>query len=565
VATESETAVKDLVNRMTLEQKIGQCLVIGFTGSIITPEILRRIRRINPAGIRAGLTFRAKTALHDPYATSDVFAHRVLRDPVKTVKDIIPGHLPPHCTNEEYCTFLNTMKKELLKNGLGIPLHITMDMEGDCSCDYTRGGIKNFPMPMGHTVTGDPRMAYDVAWATGRQLKALGVNWMHSPVLDTNSEPNNPEIGTRSYGETPEQVIEFGTEGFKGWKDAGMITTGKHFPGRGPDVSDAHRSLPVIDIPKEDMDEHLKPFKAMVDAGIPCIMTAHTLYPSLDPENCATLSYKILTKLLKETWGFRGCITTDDITMGGIVEKYEVYEACIAAIIAGCDLVLLRDESPLIDEVFEKMVEATKAGKLTEDRLNDAVARTLTVKYDYHLFENGNIVDPAKAGDGINDPQVAQIARASADKAIKIIRDEQDILPLRKDANILLIDQRCPLHVMTDSQRCHPGILWEHMFAYSENVGQVETEMTATEDDARRVLRRYEEADVIVMTHWYDRREDHTSEFHNKIVAMKKPVVIVTNSPYPFTVSDSYKTVVCTYGVAPESTEAAARILFEGK
>ena len=556
--------IEALIEKMTVEQKVGQCFVIGFCGTVITPTILERIRKIKPAGIRAGLTFRAKTALHDPYATSDVFAHRVLRDPTGSVKDIIPGFLPPHCTNEEYCQFLNTMKEEALKDGLGIPLHVTMDMEGDVSCDYFRGGIFNFPFPMGTTASGDPQMAYDCAWATGRQLNALGVNWLHSPVLDTNTEPMNPEIGTRSYGEDAETVIKFGTKGFEGFKAAGIITTGKHFPGRGESVTDAHRGLPVIDIPRDQMEEHLRPFKAMVDAGIPCIMTAHTVYPCLDPDNAATLSKKILTDLLKEEWGFKGCVTTDDITMGGIVEKYEVYEACIESLKAGCDLILLRDEAPLIDEVYEKTVEAVKNGDLSIERLNDAVRRSLTVKYEYGLFENGNLRDVAQAGSGINDPKVAQIARASADGALKVLKNEAGVLPISRDKKVLVVDQRCPLHVRHDTTRCHPGIFWEEFFKYTDSPGQVEVQMTPTDYDMKRVMKRIDEADVIVTTNYFDRRAHAEGAFVQDIIkaAGDKPVIVVTNSPYPFTVAENYETVVCTYGVAPESLQAAVRTIY---
>jgi len=562
--TTDEDLIDNLLNTMTLEQKVGQCFVIGFCGTVVTPAILERIRNIQPAGIRAGLTFRAKTALHDPYATSEVFAHRVLREPTGSVKDIIPGILPPHCTNEEYCEFLNTLKEEALKNGLGIPLHITMDMEGDVSCDYHRGGIFNFPFPMGASAARDPSMARDMAWATGRQLHALGVNWLHSPVLDTNTEPMNPEIGARSYGEDPETVIEYGTQGYEGFKDAGIITTGKHFPGRGESVTDAHRGLPVIDLSREEMEEHLRPFKALVDAGLPCMMTAHTVYPCLDPDQPATLSKPILTDLLKGEWGFEGCITTDDITMGGIVEKYEVYEACITALNAGCDLILLRDEAPLIDEVFEKTVEAVRAGQLSEERLNDAVRRSLRVKHTYGLFENGNLRQVDKAGEGIRDPAVARIARESAEKALTVIRDEAGVLPLKREQKVLVIDQRCPLHVRTDSQKCHAGIFWEAFFPYTDSPAQVEVEMSPTDDDMSRVMKRLEEADVIVTTNYFDRRAHAEGTFiHQILEATDKPVVVVTNSPYPFTVSPDFNTVLCTYGVSPESLQAAVAKLYD--
>jgi beta-N-acetylhexosaminidase len=557
--------IQELISKMTIEQKVGQCLVIGFVGTIITPEILKRIRNYSPAGIRAGLTFRVKTAVHDPYAYNHDFLHRVLRNPKDTVKDYIPRKPVPNCTNTEYCEFLNTMKTEALKNGLGIPLHITMDMEGDISCDYFKGGIFNFPFPMGLTASGETESAYDAAWATASQVTPLGFNWIHSPVLDVNTEPMNPEIGTRSYGESADQIIPYALEALKGFKDGGLITTGKHFPGRGASATDAHSGLPVIDMDADQMQEHLNTFQALIDAGIPSIMTAHTIYPAFDSINPATLSKAILTDLLKGKMGFDGVITTDDITMGGIVERYEVHQACVESIKAGADLILIRDESPLIDEVFAGMVEAVQKGDLPDDRLNDAIRRTLSVKYDYGLFENGNIRDIDKAGDGINEPKVAVIAKETADKALKVVRDNNNILPLSKDKKVLLIEQRNPLHERTNSQKCHPGILWENMLKFSDNVGMVEVELAPTEYDLERITRRIDEAEIIITTNYFDRRKPGEDAFVKELHKHGKPVIVITNSPYPFTVSPEYQTVIVTYGSAPESMAAAARAVYEGK
>lgn len=560
---DKQVFIDKLISGMTVEQKVGQCLVIGFVGTIVTPEILNRIKKYYPAGIRAGLTFRVKTALHDPYATGGKCAHRVLRDPVRTVKDYIPGHPVPHCTNEEYCSFLNTLKQAALDNGLGIPLHITMDMEGDVSCDYTRGGIFNFPFPMGLTRTGDTRCAYDAAWATARQVTPLGFNWIHSPVLDTNTEPMNPEIGTRSYGESPDEVIPFALEALKGYREGGLIATGKHFPGRGPSNTDAHAGLPVIDLDPDEMDIHLRSFQALIDAGIPSIMTAHTVYPAFDATEPATMSKTILTDLLRDKMGFKGTVTTDDITMGGIVEKYEVYEACLRSINAGADLILIRDESPLIDEVFTGLVKAVERGELTENRLDEAIARTLSVKYDYGLFEGGNLREVSCASEGVRDPRVGEIAVETAERSLEVLRDEQGLLPVPADARVLLVEQRNVLHVRTNSQKCHPGILWEHMLEYSDGVAMVETEMAFTENDRERVRKRMDEVDMIVTTNYFDRRTAGDDDgFVQYLHGYGKPVIVVTNSPYPFTVSSEYGTVIVTYGVSPESMAAVAKTIF---
>ncbi|AQQ71050.1 Beta-hexosaminidase A precursor [Limihaloglobus sulfuriphilus] len=557
--------ISKLIAEMSIEQKVGQCFVIGFCGTIITPEILRRIRNYYPSGIRAGLTFRSKTARHDPYATSREFADRVLRSPVRSVKDYVEDNTVPHCTNEEYCRFLNTMKQEALDNGLGVPLHVTMDMEGGVSCDYTRGGIYNFPMPMGLAKSGDPQQAYNAAWATARQLRSIGVNWLHSPVLGVNTEPLNPEISDRAYGETAQEVIKFATAAFEGYRDGGLITSGKHYPGRGASKEDAHAGLPYINLDKGQMQEHLKPFQALVDAGIPSIMTAHTVYPAYDDKEPSTLSKPLLIDLLRNEMGFEGTVTTDDITMGGIVQKYEVYEACRRSIMAGSDLILLRDESPLIDEVIEKLVDSAYKGDLPEERLDEAIARTLSVKYDYGLFENGNLADETKADEGFLDPRVAQIAKETAEASLKLMRDENEILPLSPDTKVILVEQRNPLHVRINSQKCHPGIFWEIMCKHSENVGIVETEMCYTDDDKARIENRLDEADVLVVTNYFDRREHNDTDYIEELHKKGKPVIVVTNSHYPLTVSDKFKTVINTYGVAPESLEAAAELIYGKK
>ncbi len=556
--------IDSMISNMSIEEKIGQCLVIGFVGSMATPEIYRRIREYKPAGVRVGMTMRTKTAIHDPYATSAEHASRVIRQPHGMVKDFLRGIPAPHCTNGEWCEFLNSMKQEALKNPSGIPLHITVDMEGENSADYFHDGVHFFPSSMGVAQTGDPEMAEKVSWAVGRQLTPLGISWIHSPVLDVNTNPLNPEIGTRSYSGDFDEATTYALKALEGFRKAGIITTGKHFPGRGASTQDAHGELPVIDISEEELRKHLIPFKALIDAGLPCIMTAHTAYPALDPSGRpATLSKKILTDLLKDELGFKGTITTDDITMGGIVAEFEVADACLEALEAGADLILFRDESNLLDEVFPKLVEAVKSGRLPESRLDDAISRTLSVKLEYGLFNDGGIKDIAQASSGINDQEVIDIEKTIAEKTVSIMRDNDSLLPLDPNKNVLLIEQVPPIHKMVNSQKCHPGLLWENCFKYSDKIGMVETEMSFTEDDKQRVRARLDEADTIVVTNYYYRRGSDGREFVKELQKAGKKLIVIANSPYPNIADPDYGTVILTYGNGPESMKQIAKMLFE--
>ena len=555
--------VNGLIAKMTLEQKVGQCFVIGFVGTVITPEILRRIRDYCPSGIRAGLYWRVRTAYHDPNGTSEKYAYRILRTPTGTVKDYIADMPVPHCTNAEFCQFLNTLKRAALENEPKLPLHITFDMEGDISSDYYRGGTHYFPSYLGIAQSGDPQMAYDVTWAVARQMVPLGFGWTHSLVLDINSNPMNPEIGTRSFGANADRVIEYARQALKGYNDGGLISTGKHFPGRGESTSDAHAQLPVIDLSKEEMQEHLAPYRALIKEGLPVVMTAHTAYPGLDPSGLsATLSKAIVTDLLKNEMGFQGVVATDEMSMGGIIQKYELAEACVLALNAGIDLVLIRDEGPIIDEVFPSVVEAVRKGNLPLERIEDAVRRTLSIKYDYGFFEKDGLKNPGKAGEGINDEKVKTLARVSAKKALTLLRDEKGQLPLDKSVKVLLVEQINWLHEMTNSQRCHPSLLWEKLLDHSDNVGIVETRMVFTDEDRKRVMARYEQSDVIIITNYFNRGQSNGNDFVKEICLLSKPVIVVTNSPYPFTVQPEYETVIVTYGCSPESMEETAKMIF---
>ncbi len=552
------------LEKMSIQDKVGQCFVIGFTGSMITPAILERIATIRPAGVRMGMNFRIKSAYYDPYAVGEKYAHRALRSPTGTVKDFLKGLPPPYLTCAEYAEFLNRLKQAALANPAAIPLHVTYDMEGDISADFPRSPLRFFPSSKGLAQSGDPALADSVGWAVGAQMGALGCQWIHWPILDVNTDPLNPEIGTRSLGDNADTVIEYGMKIFEGLKRAGTIATAKHFPGRGHSIGDAHHGLPTVELDREALEEHIRPFRELIDAGVPSIMTAHTTYPALDPSgDPASLSKPIITDFLKGELGFAGAVTSDDITMGAILEKYEVHEAVIKAINAGTDLILLRDESKLVDEVYAKVVEAVESGHISEERLNDAAERVLKVKAEYGLFETGALVEAAEADQPARSPEVIEIARDAAERTTSVLRDEQGLLPLKPETRVLLVEQANTLHINVNSQECHPGLLWESMLEHSPNIPMVEVKMSYEEGDRERIANRLDEADVVVMTNIYYRRGANGHEFVKEFVrTCPKPVVIVTNTDLPLSLDDSFGTVVLSYGSSPESIHEIAAHLY---
>ena len=562
--------IDDLLDRMSVEQKVGQCLVLGFVGTIISPETIRKIRQYHPAGLAGGLKWRIRTAIHDPGGTNTEYAKtRMIRTLRGTNRDFLTNIPCPYFTNEEYCAVINRLKEVSIESSLGVPLYLSFDDEGDQSAEYYRDGYRFMPSYWGITgIGGDDaeRFAHDVPWAIARQSMPLGFDWIYSFCVDVNTNPMNPEIGTRSWSAEPDVVIDMARRALQAYKDAGMIVSAKHFPGRGASVSDSHRGLPIIDISRDELNEvHLAPYRELFPGGVPSVMTAHTLYPQVDPDYPATLSKTITTGILKEELGFEGVVLLDEITMGGIIERFDVPEACILALNAGGDQILFRDEGGVIDEAFAALVAAVRDGTIAPQRIDDAVRRTLSVKYDYGFFEGTRTVrDAGKASEGIRDPKVARISIEAGNRAIKVIRDAPGLLPLPADKFILLVEQVNPLHEFANTQQCHPSLLWDKCLEHSDNVGVVECTLHYVEEDRRRVRARRDQVDLFIVTNYYNRRVGFGNEFVKEIHSWQKPVVVVTNSPFPFTVQDDYPTVVINYSSSPESYAEVARILFEG-
>ena len=223
---------------------------------------------------------------------------------------------------------------------------------------------------------------------------------IHSPVLDVNMDPNNPEINIRAYGDDPEIVAEYALASIKGYMDGGLVPTAKHFPGRGDSDVDAHYAVPTVAGDWKRLEKiELYPYRVMIENGIPSIMFAHTTVPTIDPSmEISTVSKKIVTGLLREKLGFEGVISTDSITMGALMEKYGVGKSCALAIWAGCDLVLNKTEDEFRDQGFCELKRFVEDGKISEGQLNATVKRILTMKYNLGLFEKKGQVDAEQAG-----------------------------------------------------------------------------------------------------------------------------------------------------------------------
>jgi len=447
----------------------------------------------------------------------------------------------------------------------GIPLHMTIDFEGDFKNDYTAGGIRQFPPPMGMAAIGDVDLTYKIGLTIAKQLTAIGVTQMYSPVCDVNINPRNPEIGIRSFSDDPKICAEFAVALTKGFQDGGLAATAKHFPGRGDSATDAHDVLDVIRADKKRMNEvELVPFKAAIKAGVKAIMTGHSVYPAYDDKFPTTLSKNILTGLLRNEMGFDGVIVSDAIGMAAILKKWPLPKACTLAIKAGVDIILLKADDESRSQCFFGMKRAVETGELSEDRVNDAVRRLLNMKYDLGLFETAGKMDPEKTRAIVRSKEVIDFSWDVAKKALMIIRDDKKILPLKKDQKILVVEQSIPYEFLGKDSYSHPHVFCEAMTTHSTNLILDDTQFAATEEDIAEALELAKQADLVAITNYYARivKGGNNRELVKKLKEAGHTVVVVTNCPYIEGTTKEADAVVCNFSGSPDSIRISADLLF---
>ncbi len=561
--------IDDCLGAMTLEQKVGQLMVFGLCGPNITPDTIELVRTHHVGGIRISQGFRIITLLNDvkPGEEPDEMTMRSMHAPKGINRDPAFAKPAPVATASEYAAQLAKLRQVSLERELGIPIHYTIDQEGSGSDDML-GGTRLFPHPMGLAASGEPELAYRVAKAIGAQARSIGANMIHSPVLDVNTNPRNPEIGTRAYSDNAQTVTEYALQSLKGFQETGVIATGKHFPGRGESMADAHWGLPTVDLDYETLiEQHIAPYRTLIAAGLPAVMSAHSLYPALgETEKPSSMSRKIITDFLRGELGFEGVITTDNMMMGGILKQYEMSEAIVQTLIAGNDLVLCRDESPIRRKILDHVKQAVSDGRLPEAEVDQKVIRILGMRWDMGLAENGGQIEPAKADQVRQDSVTVKTAVEAAEKSVLLLRDNDGILPISPDKKVLLIEQVFPTQAASNNMYSHPGLLWEEMLELSSNVGTVEIQNIPTEMDLMRIRRRLEvdEFDMIVSTnYYYHKAAAAISDLVAELQQTGKPVAVVANTPYEFAAPPRFGTVVvCFNPGGREQMQAVARMLY---
>ena len=387
--------VKTKLDAMTVEQKVGQIMIGYFNGPVLSPELADKIQNMHMGGvILYGVTGNIEST----------------RQVVKLTGDI---------------------QKTAVDAG-EIPLFISIDQEGGRVTRITNG-MTVFPGNMSLGAAGDAKLASQAAAVMARELKILGINLNFAPDIDVNSNPDNPIIGTRSFGSSPAEVARLGIAVIDAYNEEGIISTAKHFPGHGDTSVDSHLGLPIVNRSLQQLNTvELAPFRA-VASKVPVIMTAHIVLPAIDSEHPATLSPKAL-EMLREDVGFEGLIITDSLGMGAIAKNWSLEEAAIQAFLAGADILLYGAdrESKVEDQVvvYEALVQAVNDGRISSARLDDSVRRILATKRQF-----GILTEPMPKSELYSElasPKSLAVAEQVALQSITLVKNENHLLPLAK-------------------------------------------------------------------------------------------------------------------------------------
>jgi beta-N-acetylhexosaminidase len=291
-------------------------------------------------------------------------------------------------------------------------------------------GSTVFPHAMAVGATGDADYAKKFGAITAQEARAVGVEWNFFPDADVNSNPANPIINTRSFGEDPQEVSKMVVAYIEGAKATGMLTTAKHFPGHGDTATDSHLGLAKVTGDRQRLNAvELPPFEAAIKAGVDAIMVAHVTVPALepDPNRVASTSPAIVTGLLKQQLGFKGLVITDALDMGGLTRLYQndIGRAAVEAFKAGNDMLLIPAD---LDASYQAMLKAVKSGEIPESRVDQSVLKILEAKASVGL-NKARRVDIDELGKVMGKPENLAFGQQVADQAITLVRDTGQVLP----------------------------------------------------------------------------------------------------------------------------------------
>lgn len=466
------------------------------------------------------------------------------------------------------------------------------------AADFERGlpmrinGATSFPAAMAFGAAGSKDFAFQFGQITAQESRAIGVHWNWFPVADVNSNPANPIINTRSFGEDPQRVSELVTAYIAGARGAGMLTTVKHFPGHGDTDVDTHIGLARVSASRERLDAlELVPFRAAITAGVDSVMVAHVTVPAIEPEERpASISERVVTGLLKHDLGFQGIVVTDALDMGAMMRFFTGTpssisgKAAVEAIKAGNDMVIIPAD---LDGAYNGLLEAVRRGEISEARLDESVLKILRLKASVGLNKK-RTVELGALEKVIAKPESLAASQKIAESAVTLVRDSHKVLPLRSAGTSAptiayqptRTGTRTVVAIFADDVRTTEGgrafdrafrtRIPDALILYLDevNAGPLTPQVLAAVEQAEQVIA------VTDLVPSAGRRAGRASgsaglapnsgELLAKIVqkAGDKTVLVAMGNPYVIASVPEIQTYLCTFSNVPVSAVSAVRALF---
>lgn len=469
------------------------------------------------------------------------------------------------------------------------------------AADFERGlsmrlnGATAFPAAMAFGAAGDPELARQFGKITAEEARAIGVQWNWFPVADVNSNPANPIINTRSFGEDPKLVSNMIDAYIAGARSEGMLTTVKHFPGHGDTDTDSHLTLARVNASMDRLNQvELAPFRAAIAAGVDSVMTAHVTVPAIepDPNRPASVSSNVITGLLKNQLGFKGLVVTDALDMGALTRVFSGTPAqisaseAVAAIQAGNDMVIIPAD---LDGAYNGLLQAVKTGTLSEKRIDESVLKILRIKASVGL-DRSRFVDLAEVSKEVAKPENVAIAQQVADRAITLVSDNNHLVPLKANAVASASAQaaQAPANpsgvvavIFTDNARNNEG---SRMFAYQLHQRVLDATVLYVDDanssfiapDVMTAVANAKSVIALAEAVPSARRttqgqaggsvalNQNAAQLLDNIMnsARDKTIVVAFGNPYIGTQIQNMGTYLCTFSNTPTSAIALAKALF---
>ncbi|MEU6578055.1 glycoside hydrolase family 3 protein [Streptomyces sp. NPDC046805] len=537
--TDTDTRLRALISRMTLEEKVGQLFVMRVYGhSATAPDQADIDANLNEIGVRTAAELIAKYRVGGIIYFS--WAHNT-RDP------------------HQIADLSNGIQKASLDQPRGLPLLVTTDQEHGIVCRVGKPATL-FPGAMAMGAGGSPSDARTLGRISGTELRAIGINQDYSPDADVNVNPANPVIGVRSFGADPDAVAGMVAAEVKGYRAARVAATAKHFPGHGDTAVDSHFGFPVITHSRalwERLDA--VPFRAAIRAGIDSIMTAHIQFPALDDSgDPATLSHPILTGILRQELGYDGVVVTDSLGMEGVRTKYGDDRVPVLALKAGVDQLL---NPPNLDVAWNAVLKAVRSGELTEARLDTSILRILRLKDKLGLLD-----DPYARTSCIDRTVGTDAHLAAADRIAErtttLLVNQGGILPLsrRTQPKLLIVgpDPASPSGTTGPPTSVLAAALAEQGFATTV----LPTGTAPSSATIAKAVAAAQDADAVIAGTYNVTAGSSQQTLVRRLVQTGKPVVAVAiRNPYDVAQLREVPGYLASYSWTDVELRAAARVI----